>query len=140
MEVKFKRLRPEAKIPMYGRNGDAGFDLYACEDQIIESGERSRISLGFAMELPEGYVALIWDRSGMAAKYGIHSMAGVIDSNYRGEITAILLNTTDKQYAVSKGDKVVQMIIQKHEVVQFKEVPELADSERGDQAWLSSGK
>ncbi len=140
MEVKFKRLRPEAKTPAYGRNGDAGLDLYACEDAVIKPGERSHVGFGFAMELPDGYVALMWDRGGMAAKHGIHSLAGVIDSNYRGEVTAILLNTTDQPYAIKKGDKVIQILIQHHEVAQFKEVPELADSERGEQAWLSSGK
>jgi len=140
MEVNFKRLRPEATIPTYGRNGDAGLDLYACEDYIIEPGERCKISLGFAMELPDGYVALMWDRGGMAAKHGIHSIAGVIDSNYRGEVIAILFNTTNEPYTVTKGDKVIQMLIQRHEVVQFKEVPELTDSERGGNAWLSSGK
>ena len=140
MEVKFKRLHPEAKTPTYGRNGDAGLDLHACEDYTIEPGKRCHIGMGFAMELPKDYVALIWDRGGMAAKHGIHSLAGVIDSNYRGEVTVILFNTTNEPYTISKGDKVVQMLIQHHEVAQFTEVDELADSERGDQAWLSSGK
>jgi len=140
MEVKFKRLRPEAKIPTYGRNGDAGLDLYACEDYIIEPGERCHIGLGFAMELPEGFVGLMWDRGGMAAKHGVHSFAGVIDSNYRGEVTAILFNTTKRPYSIKKGEKVVQMLIQQHEKAQFIEVDELTDSERGGSAWLSSGK
>lgn len=140
MEVKIKLLRPEAKIPSYGREGDAGLDLYCCEDYELQPGERRRFALGFAMELPKGTVALMWDRSGMAANHGIHSLAGVIDSNYRGEVNVVLYNTSKEPYTVSSGDKIAQMLIQRHETVQFKEVSELADSERGDRGWLSSGK
>ena len=133
-------LKSEAKIPQYGRHGDAGLDLFCCEDYIIKPGERCHIGLGFAMELAEGYVGLMWDRGGMAAKHGVHSLAGVIDSNYRGEVTVILLNTTNETYTVAKGDKVAQMLIQRHETVSFTETDELSDTERGDGAWLSSGK
>ncbi|MBI5037894.1 MAG: dUTP diphosphatase [Candidatus Kerfeldbacteria bacterium] len=140
MQAKFKRLHLNAKLPVHGRPGDAGLDLFAPEDVIIPPHERKQIPLGFAMEIPSEYVALVWDRSGMAAKMGIHSMAGVIDSTYRGEIKLVLYNTTNEPYQINAGDKVAQMVIQRHETVSFTEVDELSETERGEQGFLSSGK
>lgn len=140
MEAKFKRLHPQAKLPVHGRPGDAGLDLFAPEDVIIPPHERKQIPLGFAIEIPSGYVALVWDRGGMAAKKGIHSIAGVIDSNYRGDFNVILYNTTDEPYQITAGDKIAQMLIQQHETVTFTEVEELSETERGKRGFLSSGK
>ncbi|MFZ6036232.1 MAG: dUTP diphosphatase [Patescibacteria group bacterium] len=140
MEAKFKRLHPNAKLPVHGRPGDAGLDLFSVEALVIPPRDRRQVALGFAMEIPLGYVAHVWDRSGMAAKMGIHSMAGVIDSTYRGEVKVILYNTTDQPYEIAVGDKVAQMVIQQHETVTFTEVDALSDTERGEQGWLSSGK
>ncbi len=140
MRVNIKLLKPQAKIPDYGRPGDAGLDLCACEDYTLQPGERHGFGMGFAMELPDGYVALVWDRGGMAAKYGIHTLAGVVDSNYRGEVTVILLNTTSEPYQIKAGDRIAQMVVQQHAAVAFTQVDELGDSERGSKAWLSSGK
>ncbi len=140
MKAKFKRLHPEAKLPMHGRAGDAGLDVFAVEKVTILPRERAMVPLGFAMEMPTGYVALVWDRSGMAAKHGIHSLAGVIDCTYRGEVKVVLYNTTDQPYEIQVGDKVAQLLIQQHETVAFEEVDELSDTERGADGWLSSGK
>lgn len=140
MPVKIKLLHPQAKIPQYGRPGDAGLDLYCCDEYKIEPGQRIKIPLGFAMELPEGTVALMWDRSGMAANHGIHSLAGVIDGNYRGEVNVVLYNTSSKTYNIKQGDKIAQMLIQNFEHIDFQEADELSDTERGEQGWLSSGK
>jgi len=140
MQVKIKRLHDEAKIPSYGRLGDAGLDLYACEDYVLEPKKRHIFKLGFAIELPTGTVALVWDRSGMAVKHGVHSLAGVIDSNYRGEVSITLYNTSDEPWECKKGYRLAQMVIQKFEHAEFQEVEELAESERGENAYLSSGK
>jgi len=140
MDVNIKLLRPEAKKPTYGRAGDAGLDLYSCEDYSLQPGERHSFGLGFAMEIEPGTVALIWDRSGMAAKKGIHSIAGVIDSNYRGEVNVVLLNISAEPYSVKTGDKIAQMLIQKFEPVKFIKTDNLNDSDRGDKAWFSSGR
>jgi dUTP pyrophosphatase len=140
MRVKIKMLKPEATQPSYGRPGDAALDLYSCEDYTLQPGERHAFGLGFAWELPEGYVALVWDRGGMAKQHGIHSIAGVWDSNYRGETTVILLNTTQEPYSIKKGDRIAQAVIQQHTTVELEEVDELSDTERGEGAWLSSGK
>ncbi|MBU0597592.1 dUTP diphosphatase [Patescibacteria group bacterium] len=140
MKVNIKLLKPNAKIPSYGRKGDAGLDLYSCEDYELKPVERHSFGLGVAIELPRDLVALIWDRGGMAAKKGIHSIAGVIDSNYRGEVNVVLLNTSKELYKIKKGDRIAQMIVQKCEAVEFNQVDELKESERGDQGWFSSGK
>lgn len=140
MEVRIKLLKPDAKIPAYGRQGDAGLDLVSCEDFTLEPGQRHLFKLGFAMEILEGTVALVWDRGGMATNHGIHSMAGVIDSNYRGEVSVVLLNTSDQAYQIKKGDKIAQMLIQKFTQADFEQVDELSDSERGTKGWFSSGK
>ncbi len=140
MKAKIKLLHQDAKIPAYGRAGDAGLDLFCIEDYELQPGERHSFKLGIAMELPDGYVAHIWDRSGLASKFGIHSMAGVVDSTYRGEIAIVLLNTTKESYQIKKGDKIAQMVIQKFEPTEFEEAEELSDTARGERGWLSSGK
>ncbi|MDP2684831.1 MAG: dUTP diphosphatase [bacterium] len=140
MKAKIKLLSKEAKIPAYGRIGDAGLDLFCIEDYDLKPGERYTFKLGFAMELPAGTVAHVWDRSGMASKFGIHSLAGVIDSTYRGEVGVVLLNTAKDSYQIKKGDKIAQMVIQKFEATEFEQVDELADTERGEKGWFSSGK
>ncbi|MDD5040160.1 MAG: dUTP diphosphatase [Patescibacteria group bacterium] len=140
MEVAIKLLKTNARVPASSREGDAGLDLFCCEGGEIPPCERVRVDLGFALELPPGTVALIWDRSGMASKHGIHTLAGVIDSTYRGEVSVVLYNTTKTPYEYSAGDRVAQMIVQKHETVSFRQVDALSDTTRGAGGWLSSGK
>ena len=94
---------------------------------------------GIAVEFPEGYVALLWDRSGLGSK-GIHRLAGVIDSGYRGEWKVVLLNTTKEPFEIKKGDKIIQCIIQKFEPVEILEVDELSNSQRGEKGFGSSGR
>lgn len=140
MKVKIKSLYKDTIIPAYGRDGDAGLDLFSREEIVLKPGQRHSFKMGFAVELPEDCVALIWDRGGMATKFGIHSMAGVIDSNYRGEVNVLLLNTSDKDYKISIGDKIAQMLIQRFEKAEFERVEELSETDRGDKGWFSSGK
>jgi dUTP pyrophosphatase len=140
MKVKISLLNPLAKLPAYGREGDAGLDLFSCEDCVLAPGERHLFKLGFALELPAGTVGLMWDRSGIATNHGIHALAGVIDSNYRGEVCCVLYNTSSEPYTIKKGDKIAQMIIQKFEQVDFEQVEKLSESARGDRGWFSSGR
>ncbi|MCK5026890.1 MAG: dUTP diphosphatase, partial [Candidatus Pacebacteria bacterium] len=95
---------------------------------------------GIAMEIPEGYVGLIWDKSGLAIKQGLKVLGGVIDSGYRGEVMVGMINLTNKTYTIAEGHKVAQMIIQKTEMVEIEEVEELSDAQRGDKGFGSSGK
>lgn len=140
MEVKIKLLCPEARVPAYSRPGDAGLDLFSCEDCVLKPGERHLFKLGISMELPVGTVALMWDRSGMAAHHGIHSIAGVIDPTFRGEVCVVLYNTSAESYTIKQGDKIAQMLIQKVEQVVFKKTNTFSETERGAGGWSSSGR
>lgn len=140
MKIKVKKLNPNAKIPEYAHEGDAGFDLFTVEPFELGPGERKSIPLGIAMEIPHGYVGLIWDKSGLSHKYGIKSFGGVIDSGYRGEVHAGVMNLGDTYFKFEKGQKIAQMLIQKVDTADFVEVKELSDSERGKGGFGSSGK
>jgi dUTP pyrophosphatase len=140
MKLKIKKLHPDAVIPKYAHFDDAGFDLFAIEDTVIKVNERVPVKTGIAMEIPTGYVGLIWDKSGISVKEGIKTLAGVVDSTYRGEALVAVINLSDKDYVFEKGHKVAQMIIQKKETVEFEEVTELSDTSRGAGGFGSTGK
>ena len=140
MLLKIRKIHPDAKIPRYAHYDDAGFDLCAVENTLLKVGQRLPVSTGIAMEIPEGYVGLIWDKSGLAVNQGIKTMAGVIDSTYRGEILVAVINLSDKDYIFEKGHKVAQMIIQKKEMAEFEEVENLTDTLRGVGGLGSTGK
>ena len=99
MDIKIKKLHPQAIIPSHAHSGDAGLDLFTVESLELEPGERKTIPLGLAIEIPDGYVGLIWDKSGLSHKYGIKSFGGVIDSGYRGEVHVGLMNLSDKFFS-----------------------------------------
>src|SRR3989344_807802 len=132
MQLKIKKLHPDAKIPNYAHADDAGMDLFTIEPFELEPGERKSVPLGLAIEIPIGYVALIWDKSGLSHKYGIKTFGGVIDSGYRGEWHVGIMNLSDKFFSFEQGHKIAQFLIQKVESVSFKEVTELSDSARGE--------
>ncbi|MEI6040499.1 MAG: dUTP diphosphatase [Candidatus Berkelbacteria bacterium] len=140
MTIKFQKLVTDAKIPTYAHPGDAGLDLYSCEDIVIAPGARHAVALGFALEIPHGFVARILDRSGMAIKNGIHCLAGVVDAGYRGEYKVIMINLGEEAYTIEKGDRVAQMLIQPVEICDIEEVEELSNSERGEGGFGASGK
>ncbi|MBL7021842.1 dUTP diphosphatase [Patescibacteria group bacterium] len=140
MKINIKKLNPDIKLPSYANIGDAGMDVYSLEDKIMEPGERYLFKLGFAMEIPNGHVGLFWDKSGIASKYGIHTLAGVIDSIYRGEFGVVMLNTSKEAYEFKKGEKLAQLLIQPVLSPELVEVDELSDTSRGDGAFGSTGK
>ena len=140
MKLKIKKLHKEAVVPKYATRDDAGMDLFAIESVTVEPMQRAQISIGIAMEIPEGYVGLVWDKSGLSHKFGIKTLGGVIDSGYRGEIKVGVVNLGKEKYIFEKGHKVAQMIIQKKETPELVEVEELSDSERGHGAFGSTGK
>ncbi|MFH1353716.1 MAG: dUTP diphosphatase [bacterium] len=136
---KVKKLSPDARLPTKENPADAGVDIYTNESYTLQPGERHMFSTGMAVEFPEGYVALFWDRSGLGSK-GIHRLAGVVDSGYRGEWKVVLLNTTDESYEVKKGDKIVQCLLQKFEPVKIEEVEVLSETARAEAGFGSSGR
>lgn len=140
MKLKIKKLHVDAVMPKFATQDDAGMDLFAIEDVTVEPMERKQIGTGIAMEIPEGHVGLVWDKSGLSHKFGIKTLGGVIDSGYRGEIKVGIINLGTEKYTFEKGHKVAQMIIQKKETPEIEEVTELSDSERGTGAFGSTGK
>lgn len=140
--VKFTKMTSEAVTPSHGRFGDAGYDLSSLEDVILESFERKLIKTGISIELPLGFAALVIPRSGNAINKGLSlvNTPGLIDSNYRGELKAIAINLDPKTpIEIRKGDRIAQLIIIKAEEVDFTEVDELSETERGSGGFGSSG-
>lgn len=140
LTLKIIRLDPSVPLPTYATVGDAAFDLRTSKDITIAPSERVLIPTALKMEIPVGYVGLVWDRGGVSHKLGIRTLGGVVDAGYRGEIFVSVINLHTEPVSFKKGDKVAQMIIQAREHVEFVEATELSDSERGEGALGSSGK
>jgi dUTP pyrophosphatase len=140
MQVKIKKLNSETKLPSYAHPGDAGLDLYSLEDYVLKPGERHIFALGFALEFPPGFVALVWDKGSISFKYGIHTIGGVFDSNFRGEYKIMLINLSKDPYEFKKYDKIAQLLIQPVQRVIIEEVEELTETERNAGAFGSTGK
>lgn len=140
MKIKIKKLVEGAKLPTHGHPGDAGMDFYCVEDVLFPSGKQGIVRTGVAIEIPEGYVGLIWDKSSISFNLGLKIMGGVIDSGYRGEITMSLLNVSNKEVLMTKDHKIAQMIIQKFEHCDIVEVDELSETVRGARREGSTGK
>tara|TARA_R110000751_G_scaffold179755_2_gene286101 strand:+ start:923 stop:1378 length:456 start_codon:yes stop_codon:yes gene_type:complete len=137
--ILVSKLFDGAKIPTKGNPSDAGYDLYSTEKVTIPAGATVLISTGISMEIPKGYVGLIWDRSSMGVK-GIHRHAGVIDSGYRGHIKVCLHNTTKEIYEVELGDRVAQILIQECPHFQLCSVDFLDETDRGSDGFGSTGR
>lgn len=140
IRLKIRKLVPDAVIPKYNHQNDAGLDLFSREDVLLAPQDRKMIRTGISIELPGNHVGLVWDRSGLAAKHGIKSMGGVIDEGYRGEVQVILYNTRKDYYQVKRGDRIAQLLIQKVERPEIEIVDTLEESKRGVKGFGSSGK
>ncbi len=144
MLVKIKKLNDNAIIPTYGSLGAAGADLYALTDGAvsIESGATVLIGTGVAMEIPEGYVGLIFARSGLSTKQGLApaNKVGVIDSDYRGEIKVPLFNQSKETRIIESGERIAQIAIVPFVQAQFSECDELDDTNRGTGGFGSTGR
>lgn len=142
MDLKIKKLCEKAVIPSYGSTSAAGADLYSAEDDIvIGAGETKIVHTGLSMQIPEGYVGLIYARSGIALKRGLApaNKVGVIDSDYRGEIMVALYNHSDIAQTVLAGERIAQIVIAPYITVNFTETDELDDTVRGDGGFGSTG-
>jgi len=139
MKIQIKKLHPEAKIPQFALAGDAGMDLFSVVDVVMKPGERISCPTGIAMKIPEGYVALFWDKSGPSHKFGIKTLGGVIDSNYAGEWLVGLVNLGQDDYAIEVGQKIAQVLIQKVECPEIEVVEQLEQTNRGSGGFGSTG-
>ncbi len=139
MKLHVKKLHPEAKLPLFAHENDAGMDLCTIDTTEVKAGTRVLIPTGISLAIPEGYVGLIWDKSGISNKVGLKVLGGVVDAGYRGEILVGLLNTSDSDYTFEAGQKIAQLLIQKIEHPEVIEVAELDATTRGDGAFGSTG-
>ncbi|WP_404285629.1 dUTP diphosphatase [Glutamicibacter arilaitensis] len=142
ISVKIKMLDPQLPAPSYAHPSDAGADLHARGDVVLQPGERALIPTGLALALPHGYVGLVHPRSGLAAKHGITvvNAPGTVDAGYRGEIMVTLLNTDNSNaFEVRRGDRIAQLVIQKVELAHFEQVDSLDDTARGTGGFGSTG-
>jgi len=140
MQIKVKRLMKKAILPNYAHPGDAGLDLYSIEEKILKPGERYTFRTGLAVEIPEKFVGLIWERSGLATREGLILLGGVIDSGYRGEIRIVLWNLSKKGVKISQSERIAQLLIQPIVQARIKEVNNLSVSQRGQKGFGSTGK
>jgi dCMP deaminase len=139
VKIKIKKLHPDAIVPQYAHPGDAGMDLFSVEeDFVLYPRERKVIGTGLAFELPEGYVSLFWDKSGMASK-GIKLSGGVIEYTYRGEYKVVLTNLSSENFEIKKGQKIAQVLIQPIATAEVEVVDELSETERGETGFGASG-
>lgn len=142
--LQIKRLSEKAAVPSRQTGGSAGYDLSAHieSDVSIEPGSIVQIPTGIAVEMPAGFVGMVYGRSGMGAKHGVHLIngVGVIDSDYRGEISVNLMNSGTKTYVVKPSDRIAQIVFTKTETPEIKIAEKLSDTDRGESGFGSTGR
>ncbi len=142
LEIAVQQLDDGLPLPAYAHPGDAGADLLSTVDVTLAPGERALVPTGIALALPDGYVALVHPRSGLAARHGLSivNAPGTVDAGYRGEIKVLLINHDPAEAIVLKrGDRIAQLVIQRFERARFVAVDTLPDSVRGSGGYGSTG-
>jgi len=144
MQIQTKRLHPDAVLPTYANEGDAGCDLVAVERVVLKAGGgRALVATGFAMALPLGHGGFVLPRSGLATKHGVTcaNAPGLIDAGYRGEVKVSLVNLDPHEdYVVEPGDRIAQLVVLPVDPVDFVTVDELPEATRGAGGFGSSGR
>jgi len=138
MDLKVKRMNPDAKLPAYSHPGDAGLDLFASVDCVLDEGEVKAVQTGIKVAIPPGHVGLIWDKSGISLR-GVHRLAGVVDAGYRGEVQVVMANLGCEPYEIKKGMKIAQMLVQPVGEVKVVEADDLDGTARGEGGFGSTG-
>ncbi|MBI4918849.1 dUTP diphosphatase [archaeon] len=139
MKIRVQRLDKNLELPKFAKKGDAAFDLRSSVDIVLHPLEKEIIPTGLKVAVPVGYAGLIWDRSSMAAKHSLRTMAGVLDSGYRGEIKVVMINLGKEPVEVTKGMRIAQMLVQPVLNTEIEEVEELEETERGSGGFGSTG-
>ena len=137
--IRVQAVREGARLPLRATPWSAGADLHAVQVVRLAPGERRLVPTGLAVEIPPGYYGRIAPRSGLAVRYGIDTLAGVIDSDYRGEINVLLVNLGDAPVELSGGERIAQLIVEQAAPCEFIWAETLADSVRGDGGFGSTG-
>jgi dUTP pyrophosphatase len=142
VEILIRRLDSEVPLPSYAHPGDAGADLTTTVDVHLAPGERAMVPTGLSIALPDGYVAFVHPRSGLAARCGISivNAPGTVDAGYRGEVKVVLVNLDPAEpVSLRRGDRIAQLVVQRVERARFVEVERLPGSDRGDGGYGSTG-
>jgi dUTP diphosphatase len=127
-------------LPEYASAAAAGADLRASEAVELAPGARAAVATALRLEIPPGYVGLVWPRSGLAVRHGIDTLAGVIDSDYRGELKVVLVNHGNEPFRIAPGDRVAQLLVQRVERVLFTATAEVESTARGGSGFGSTGR
>ena len=138
MQLRVKRIHPEAKLPVYGHPGDAGLDLFSVVDRELGPGEVFAVPTGIQVAIPAGHVGLVWDKSGISLQK-VHRLAGVVDSGYRGEVQVVMINLGPAPFVIGKGMKIAQMLVQPVAAVSVVECEALDGTSRGEGGFGSTG-
>lgn len=139
MRLQIKRLTSTAILPKYANPGDAGMDLFSDEEVTLQPGERKAVKTGIAFALPPNHVGLVWDKSSVSSKMGVHCLAGVIDESYRGEVQIVMINHASTPQSFTRGQKIAQLLVQPISYAQVEEVQELNETTRGTGGFGSTG-
>lgn len=139
MKLLVQKIDSSAKLPAYAYDGDAGMDLFSIEDTAVAPGEKVAIRTGLKFAIPRGYAGFVWDKSGLALKHHLKTMAGVLDSNYRGELLIVLTNLGKTEYKVEKGSKIAQLVVKPVECAEIEECEISDETDRGTGGFGSSG-
>ncbi|MCX6756655.1 MAG: dUTP diphosphatase [Candidatus Nomurabacteria bacterium] len=139
MKLSVKKINNEAVLPTRAHSYDAGMDLYVNGRQVITAHTTIVVPTGISMEIPEGFVGLIWDKSSIGTK-GLKTLGGVVDSEYRGEVKVVVHNLNNEDIIFEHGQKIAQMLIQKVELVDIEEVADLSSTVRGEGGFGSTGR
>lgn len=142
MEIPLRRLDPGVPVPRRAHPGDAGVDLHACRNVLLEPGERAVVPTGIAVAIPEGHAGLVAPRSGLAGRVGLGvvNAPGVVDAGYRGEVKVILINHGSEPIRLERGERIAQLLVVPVAGIEFVEVAELPPSARGEGGFGSTGR
>jgi dUTP pyrophosphatase len=134
------RLDAGGRLPAYASASAAGADLCASEALVLEPGARAAVPTALRLAIPPGHVGLVWPRSGLAVRHGIDTLAGVIDSDYRGEVRVVLVNHGAEPFRIAAGDRIAQLLVQRVERAAFSDSDSLEETPRGEGGFGSTGR
>jgi dUTP pyrophosphatase len=140
LPIKVKRLRDGARLPAQATDWSAGADLYCVEAFTLQPGERRLVPAGLAIEIPPGYYGRVAPRSGLAVRHGIDTLAGIIDSDFRGELNVALINFGDQPVSFAAGERIAQLIVERAAICDYFWSEELSETERAEGGFGSTGK
>jgi dUTP pyrophosphatase len=138
-ELCVKRLVQDATLPTRGSSGAVGYDLYSIDEVVVSPSQRALVGTGVAVILPMNVYGRVAPRSGLAVKHGIQVGAGVVDPDYRGEIKVVIFNQGDRDFEIKKGDRIAQLVLERCETPDVREVESLDDTDRGSGGFGSTG-